>query len=122
MPDRGGEEELAALVGPPIIPGLARRIFAALGSSPEDRLLTDALLQLAPGYIQVLATLMERWFTGQSAESDEDPLSQESTEVSVASIGGMPNSCYMWRDGGRLGAMRAQSTQADKGDKADSAN
>ena len=104
--------DLADLVGPPIIPGLARRIFGALGHSPEDRLLTDALLQLAPGYIQVLATLMERFFTGQSAASDDDPLSQESTDVSVASIGGMPNSCYMWRDGGRLGAMRARSSLA----------
>lgn len=103
--------ELAAMVGPPVIPGLARRIFNALGDTPEDRLLTDAMLQLAPGYIQVLATLMERWFTGQSAESDEDPLSQESTDVSVGAIGGMPNSCYMWRDGGRLGAVRAQSSQ-----------
>lgn len=104
--------ELAALVGPPIIPGLARRIFGALGQTPEDRLLTDAMLQLAPGYIQVLATLMERWFTGQSAESDEDPLSQESTEVSVGAIGGLPNSCYMWRDGGRLGALRGRSQLA----------
>ena len=48
------------MVGPPIIPGLARRIFGTLGDTAEDRLLTDAMLQLAPGYIQVLATLMER--------------------------------------------------------------
>ena len=110
---RDRSADLASLVGPPIIPGLARRVFQSLGSSAEDRLLGDALLQLAPGYIQVLAALLERWFTGQSAGADEDPLSQESTDTSVASLGGMPDSCYMWRAGGRLGAMRAQASRAE---------
>ena len=103
-------ENLSSLIGPPIIPGLARRIFSALGNTSEDRLLADAMLQLAPGYIQVLATLMERWFTGQRAESDGDPLTQESTETSAAAVGGQRNSCYMWRDGGRLGKLRAEAS------------
>jgi hypothetical protein len=95
------------LVGEPVMPGMARRVFAALGDGGEEALVRDALLQLAPGHIQVMAAVAERWFA--KAASGARPRSGEGPEI--AALGGFPDSCYMWRSEGvlqraRLGAPR----------------
>jgi len=101
------EERVEGLVGEPVVPGMARRVFAALGDDPTEALVRDALLQLAPGHIQVMAAVADRWFamapSGARARSREGP--------AVATLGGFPDSCYMWRSEGvlqraRLGAPR----------------
>jgi len=51
--ERSGE--LGPLLGRPIVPGLSRRARDSLGSREDRALLRDALLQMVPGHIQVLA-------------------------------------------------------------------
>jgi hypothetical protein len=104
-------ENLQSLVGEPVVPGMARRVFAALGEGPEEALVRDALLQLAPGHIQVMAAIADRWFA--MAPSGARPRSGEGPEV--ATLGGFPDSCYMWRSGGvlqraRLGGLREEGS------------
>ena len=100
------DAEVAPLAGAPIIPGLAGRVFAHLGDAPESEVLRDALLQLAPGQIQVMAAITDRWFS----EAREDRLRQAGDPAKgppVGSIGGMVDSCWMWRREGILGSARA---------------
>lgn len=91
-------ELVAGLVGGPVVPGMARRILAQLGNDPDAVLLRDALLQLAPAHIQTLAALVDRWFA--TAPSPEAARSEQGPEI--ASLGGFPDSCYMWRSQGVL--------------------
>ena len=55
--------------------------------------LQDCLLQLAPGFIQIMAALMEYPIRRPSPEAR----AKEPATPSVAGIGGMPDSCYIWR-------------------------
>ncbi len=89
--------------------GLAARLFGLLGHVPEHRLLLDCLLQLAPGYIQIMAALMEGWFTEREATSRSEP-------PSIASVGGTPDSCYMWRRGGPMASLRGVGFSDPDGD------
>jgi len=88
---------IASLAGAPIIPGLARRLLELLAAR-EEGLLREALLQLAPAHIQVMAAVMDRWF----ARSGPDAAGAQRGLPEVGSVGGMPDSCYMWRSGGAL--------------------
>ena len=99
---RSRDEELEGLVGHSVVGGLADQLFGLLGDAPENRVLLDCMLQLAPGYIQIMATLMESWFSQRepsSTDTGSDP-------PSIASVGGTPDSCYMWRVGGPLASLR----------------
>ena len=102
-------ERLAPLEGKPMVPGLAKRLFAIFDAA-GDRLLLDAGLQLAPGYIQVMAAVMDRWL-GQAKQGDRlpDPAgpSGRTSMGDVGNIGGMPDSCYMWRSDGPMASQRA---------------
>ncbi|MEN8182226.1 MAG: DUF2889 domain-containing protein [Myxococcota bacterium] len=95
-------ERLTSLVGEPVVPGMARRVFAALGGDEGAGLLRDALLQLAPGHIQVMASIADRWFamarSGAALRVGGGP--------AVATLGGFPDSCYMWRRDGILQSAR----------------
>jgi hypothetical protein len=96
--------ELVSLIGHPIVPGLSKKVRALLAERDDRALVRDALLQLAPGHIQVLAAITDRWFVseksaGPGAESGGD-------RPPVGAIGGMVNSCYMWREGSPLIAER----------------
>lgn len=83
----------APFVGHPMIPGMARRIFDRIGDDPAKHALKDALLQLAPGFIQISAALMDQGVLRRRfAQREAEPASP-----SVSGIGGMPDSCYMWR-------------------------
>lgn len=92
------DARLAPLVGVPLIPGLARRIFALVEGDPLARPLRDVLLQLAPGFIQVMAALMDAHFEQKARE----PEGGATEAPAVANLGGNANSCYMWRTEGSI--------------------
>ena len=87
------DARVAPLAGQPMIPGMAGRIFKLLGEDEAMRPVQDALLQLAPGFIQVTAALMDHEFRRRTPEA----IAAEPATPSVEGIGGMPDSCYMWR-------------------------
>jgi hypothetical protein len=104
---RDASARLAGLEGVPVLPGLAKRLFEIF-AAPEDRMLLDASLQLAPGYIQVMAAVMDRWLGrpgGPAALS-----AAASAGADTGPVGGLPDSCYMWRSGGPMAARRAIGT------------
>ncbi len=91
------DDRVSDLVDHPLIPGMAGRIFGRLGDDADRRPLRDLLLQLAPGFIQITAALMDTFFEERRpSKSTGDP----PEKPMVASIGGNTNSCYMWRENG----------------------
>lgn len=109
---RDQSSRLATLEGVPMMPGLAHRLFGLL-DAPEDRLLLDATLQLAPGYIQVMAAVMDRWLTQGTQAAPLDEFAPKTTMAAVGNVGGLPDSCYMWRAEGPLASMRMIRQQED---------
>lgn len=109
-------DQLASLVGLPIVPGLSRRVRELLEGDEDNALVRDALLQLAPGHIQVLAAITERWFAPKPTPTSSDSgAGSDALSVSgppVGAIGGMVDSCYMWRTGSPLIAERERVMQA----------
>ena len=98
-------EALAGLVGAPALRGLAGRVLAQLGDGETNAPLRDAMLNLAPGTIQCLAALSHRLiahFSGGSAAASGGVPRE-------LSVGGYPDSCYMWRSDGPLARTRAQA-------------
>jgi hypothetical protein len=94
---------LSALEGAPALRGLAARVLGTLGTDPAAGPLRDALLNLAPGVIQCLAAFSQRLvaaFAGGSGGRGSVP-----RELSV---GGYPDSCYMWRSDGPMARARAR--------------
>ena len=76
------------LVGSPLLSGFAARVMQSCGPHPHQRLLLDALLQLAPGHYQVLAAFADQWAAGGTVSGGGS---------------GMAANCYMWRPDGTLG-------------------
>lgn len=98
------------LVGAPLIPGLARRIFGLLADESGLRPLRDLLLQLAPGFIQISAALMDEHFEKRGLAEPTD----STGKPSVTSLGGNTDSCYMWReDGPAAKAWASNATDAN---------
>jgi len=81
---------LEGLRGRRVLPGLGSALFRAFGERPEERLLLDALLHLAPGFVQCVAAL-----TDTSGPRTGPP-------PAYATSGGGSDACYMWRRGGGL--------------------
>ena len=101
---RSRADALAGLVGGPALRGLAARVLAELGEDAANGPLRDALLNLAPGVIQCLAALSHRLvahFSPGAATPGSIP-----RELSV---GGYPDSCYMWRSDGAMARTRAKA-------------
>lgn len=74
-----------ALEGHALMSGFASTLFRSFGESPEDRLLLDTLLALAPGFIQVMAAMSDDRRVASGGRDGYTP------------IGGQENSCYMMR-------------------------
>jgi len=90
---RSRDEALAPLAGL----GLAAGVTAALLArypAPDDRPLLDALLALAPTLVQCMAAL-----------ADSLPATTKGVDPRVG-LGGLPDSCYMWRRDGALARAR----------------
>ena len=98
---------LEELEGSSLTAGFARTLFAVVGQDPVDAPLLDALLQLAPGHIQVLAAISERWLRAIASGGGAASLRSDGEAPAVAALGGMPDSCYMWRSDGPLHAIRS---------------
>jgi hypothetical protein len=103
--------ELAQLRGRPIMPGLGKELRRRLGPRPELRLLLDALVQLAPGFVQCMPALSDRMLSrfaaagpaSLSADAPRPPL------PAFLAFGGAADSCYMWRREGPLLEIRGRS-------------
>ncbi len=85
---------VSELIDAPLIPGLAGRLFKLLGKNAELAPLLDNLLQLAPGFIQITAALMDEYFE----QRDDTPEGEDAPKPAVSGVGGNLNSCYMWRE------------------------
>lgn len=86
------DARVSPLCDGPMIPGLAGRVFKLLGEDATRRPLRDSLLQLAPGFIQIVAALIDDYFKERAKSQDG------SAKPEVSSLGGNANSCYMWRE------------------------
>jgi hypothetical protein len=91
---RERSDAAAWLVGRRLGPGISRELLERLGRAPADRPLLDVLLMLAPALVQCAAALSEDW-----------PLAAR-VQPSVVGMGGLADSCYMWRRGGALARRR----------------
>jgi hypothetical protein len=87
-------ERAARACGLSLFRGVSAALLARLGDAPADRPLLDALLMCAPTFIQVCAALSEKWLAAALAAD------------SIVGMGGMPDSCYMWRRDGALDRAR----------------
>jgi hypothetical protein len=96
---------IASLEGAPALGGLASRVLRLLGERDEDGPLRDALLNLAPGVIQCLAAFSHRLLASFAGERPAAALPRELT------VGGSPDSCYMWRSGGPMAVARAAAAR-----------
>lgn len=86
---------LAGLRGVSLFRGVSAAMMTQLGADPGDRVLLDACLMLAPTFIQVCGTMSDAWLA-RAAAAD-----------SLLGMGGLPDSCYMWRRGGALDRLRS---------------
>jgi hypothetical protein len=80
----------AALVGRSLRAGISAAILGHFAAARDDAPLRDALLQLAPTLVQCFAAL-DIWSMSTAGGG------------TAAEIGGLPDSCWMWRQGGALG-------------------
>lgn len=87
-------DRVSALEGSSAAGGFAKRLFETFDGA-EDTLLLDATLQLAPGYVQVMAAVMDRWLAKRRDDA-------EKPGPPAGAIGGMADSCYMWRSEGQM--------------------
>ena len=81
-------DELLFLNGQSAMRGISQRVLGEFGEASASRPLRDALLMLAPAFVQCLASLSDRW-----------PIDAKANP-SLLGICGRADSCYMWRDGG----------------------
>lgn len=91
-------EIAAGLVGRPALHGITPQLLEELRAHPEDEPIYDALLMFAPTMIQCFATMSDAW------------LSSARGADSVIGMGGIPDSCYMWR---REGALHRNRREGD---------
>ncbi len=93
---------LAPLVGQKLASGVGGALVRRFGEDPEARPLLDVLLNLTPALYQCMAALSERW---SIAALDNE---------SAMGMGGIPDSCFMWRRGGALDQAREQEKRAGR--------
>jgi hypothetical protein len=91
--DRG--PRLAWLVGDRLGSGIAARLLAQLGAALDERPLLDTLLMLAPALVQCAAAMSDAFVAAARAAP------------SLVGVGGLDDSCYMWRRDGALACARA---------------
>jgi hypothetical protein len=95
------DAELAGLAGRPVVPGLGSELRRRFAGCPGDAPLLDALLQLAPGFVQCTPALTDRLLSslgGSGRFEGELP--------GFLGVGGAVDSCYMWRGDGPLARLR----------------
>ncbi|HUI25597.1 MAG TPA: DUF2889 domain-containing protein [Candidatus Kryptonia bacterium] len=85
---------VAGLIGLRFGFGITAELLQRLDERAADRPLLDALLMVAPALIQCTAALSDSW-----------PAAFKRSE-SLVGMGGLPDSCYMWRRDGALSRAR----------------
>ncbi len=99
-------DAVAPFVGGPALRGLSRAVLERLGGRPEHELLTDVLLNLGPCLIQCLAATSMEWMA-RAARGPKDPAPESARSgPDMQSMGGFPDSCYVWRRDGAMGRRR----------------
>jgi hypothetical protein len=91
---------LAPLVGQKLASGVGGALVRRFGEDPDAQPLLDLLLNLTPGLHQCMAALSESW-----------PVAALRNQSSIG-MGGIPDSCFMWRRGGALDAAREKERRA----------
>ena len=102
--------DVGALEGASLMSGFAAQLFKRFGGRKGDRLLLDALLNLAPGLIQVLAALTDRSERSTANTDAENGKVPGVGTMVIAGMGGREGSCYMWRTESPLLQIRENST------------
>jgi Protein of unknown function (DUF2889) len=97
---RDRSAELVDFVGRPLMAGVGAALAGRFGGEPRSAPLLDALLALAPGYVQCVAAVSDLFLPGGGA---------------AATVGAGPDSCFMWRRGGALSTARAARDEAPGG-------
>jgi hypothetical protein len=97
---RDRSELVAELIGRPIMPGLGSELRRRLGGREEVRPLLDALLQLAPGFVQCTPALADGTLSRSATSAAAGSASGGMPEF--LALGGAADSCYMWRRDGPL--------------------
>lgn len=104
---RSRDGVLGPLVGGPAIYGLGRSVRAHLGEDPAHATLRDTLQHFAPGLIQCLAAFAHRMVEGGGGSGPGE-------EPSILQLGGLPDSCYIWRAGGPGMRMREEAQRSGR--------
>jgi len=95
------DASLSILQGHSALRGLAQTVMARFGQAFPPTPLRDALLFTAPGLIQCLAARAHRVLEAGANSQEPGP--------SIQQLGGLPDSCYIWREGGPGQARRQAS-------------
>ena len=90
-PWRDRTAAVSDLVGLKLFSGVSAELLRRLGGEANDRPLLDALLMVAPAFLQCAGALSEDW-----------PIDAQ-RGASIMGTGGYPDSCYIWRREGTLG-------------------
>jgi hypothetical protein len=93
--------ELQYLEGQDVMRGVSKRMLHEFQDTTDDRPFLDAQLMLAPGFIQCLASLSERWPENAKANP------------SLLGVCGRPDSCYMWRNEGPVQQAEKNQSKTD---------
>ena len=80
----------------PVMHGLAPELLRRYGANSAHEPLLAALINFAPGFVQSLATRVTRMMEQGAREGGGRGT------LDLSGIGGLPDSCYMWRTGGCL--------------------
>ena len=76
-----------------IMGGFTAHVAQTWGGMPDAQALHDGLLQLAPAFIQVMAAVADQWIARSRVESGDN---------SAVPLGAGVDSCYIWREGGKV--------------------
>jgi len=100
---RDEAEKVAGLVGRPVMPGFGKAVREHLEGDPNSRQLLDALVQVAPGFVQCTPALSDRMLQAIARDRAKGA-SKGGSEDGAAKVpgfmasGGGVNACYMWRE------------------------
>jgi hypothetical protein len=90
------------LVGRRLGAGITGELLARFGTLDHDRPLLDVLLSFAPALVQCAAAMSEAW-----------PLAAR-IHPTLIGMGGLPDSCWMWRRDGGLARARAAEGDTER--------
>ena len=105
--------DAAELKGSSLVSGFAGQLFKRFGGRTGDQLFLDALLNLAPGLIQVLAALTDRPDLPSANTAAGKGERAGGGIMQIVGTGGREGSCYMWRTGSPLLQIREDAASKD---------